>query len=155
MEILIAALVLAVGLVAAAALLRQRSPGFAPGGTAAPAARTAAATASPAPPSAALAPPGTPVTTEDGKSAERRADLLRLEERLRAREEAVESRLAEMGERERKLAATSDELERAREHHIRELERVSGLPAPKAKAQLLKELEVQVRHDRAKVVRLI
>ena len=29
------------------------------------------------------------MSTEDGKSAERRADLLRLEERLRAREEAV------------------------------------------------------------------
>ena len=95
------------------------------------------------------------MSTEDGKSAERRADLLRLEERLRAREEAVESRLVELGERERKLAETADELSDAREHHIRELERVSGLPASQAKAQLLKEVENQVRHDRARVVRQI
>ena len=105
MEILIAALVLAVGLVAAAALLTRRSPGLAPGGNAAQGRtprRRRRRRREPPPP----APPGTPVTTEDGKSAERRADLLRLEERLRAREEAVESRLAELGERERKLAAT-------------------------------------------------
>ncbi len=100
MVILIAALVLAVGLVAAAALLTRRSPGLASSGNAAQGNAQAKAHAAPAPAAsqpAAHAPPGTPVSTEDGKSAERRADLLRLEERLRAREEAVESRLVELG----------------------------------------------------------
>jgi len=151
MEILIAALVLAVGLVAAAALLTRRSPGLAPSGH--PAQASAAVPA--AMPVAEAAPSGTTVSTEDGKSAERRADLLRLEERLRAREEAVESRLAQLGERERKLAETADDLHLAREHHVRELERVAGMPASQAKAALLKELEDQVRHDRARVVRQI
>ena len=148
MEILIAAVVLAVGLVAAASLLTRRAPGFAAG----PAPAKSAPVAAPVPrgePQAVIA------TTEDGKSAERRADLLRLEERLRAREEAVESRLAELGDRERILAAKGVELDGAREHHVRELERVAGMPASQARQQLLKEVEDQTRHDRARVVRQI
>src|ERR687897_415507 len=46
-------------------------------------------------------------------------------------------------------------LERAREHHLRELERVAGMPASQARHQLLKEVQDQTRHDRAKVVRQI
>jgi ribonuclease Y len=152
MEILIGAVVvalgLAVGLVAAAALLARRAPGFAATLPAkAPVARRAV-------PAASEVPVET-TTTAQGKSAEHRADLLRLEERLRAREEAVESRLAELGERERELTARTAELEAAREHHLRELERVAGMPASKAKQHLLKEIEDQTRHDRAKVVRAI
>jgi ribonucrease Y len=152
MEILIGAIVvavgLAVGLVAAASLLARRVPGLA--GT------TPAKPPVPrAPGHAASEAPTAGVTTEDGKSAERRADLLRLEERLRAREEAVESRLVELGERERVLAAKAAELEQARDRHLLELERVAGMPASKARQQLLKEVEDQTRHDRAKVVRQI
>jgi ribonucrease Y len=155
MEILIGAIVvavgLAVGLVAAAALLARRAPGLAGGRAPVPA---------PSAPRPVSAPPAVEagaagISTEDGKSAERRVDLLRLEERLRAREEAVESRLSELGERERVLAAKAAELEVARERKIRELERVAGMPASQARQQLLKELEDQTRHDRAKVVRQV
>jgi len=136
MEILIGAIVvaigLAVGLVAAAALLARRVPGLA-GGATATAPRPVAA-----PPALEVGTSGT--TTEDGKSAERGADLLRLEERLRAREEAVESRLSQLGERERLLAEKAESLDQARERIILELERVSGLPASQARQQLLKEL---------------
>jgi ribonuclease Y len=160
MEILIAAVVLAVGLVAAASLLARRAPGFAAGQGRAKAMSVAA------PPAASAAPAAPPVvpatkaqtliaTTEDGKSAERRADLLRLEERLRAREEAVESRLAELGQRERLLAGKAAELEAVREHHVRELERVAGMPASQARNQLLKEVEDQIRHDRARILRQV
>jgi hypothetical protein len=86
MEILIAAVVLAVGLVAAASLLTRRAPGFAAGAAPPKVAPVAPPAAKPR-----AEPHGPIATTEDGKSAERRADLLRLEERLRAREEAVES----------------------------------------------------------------
>ena len=151
MEILIAAIVLAVGLVAAASLLTRRVPGLAASAPAKPPAAPAAAVAPRAAPETA----GAATTTEDGKSAERRADLLRLEERLRAREEAVESRLAELGERERLLGTKAAQLDEARQHHLLELERVAGMPASQARAQLLKEVEDQTRHDRAKVVRLI
>ena len=156
MEILIAAVVLAVGLVAAAALLTRRSPGLARAGT--PRRRR------PAPPRRRrprASPPPTRrrarrSTTEDGKSAERRADLLRLEERLRAREEAVESRLAELGERERKLADDRGRARRrARAPHPRARARRRHARLAGRKAQLLKEVEDQIRHDRARVVRQI
>ncbi|HTE61186.1 MAG TPA: ribonuclease Y [Solirubrobacteraceae bacterium] len=151
MEILIGAVVvaigLAVGLVAAAALLARRVPGYA--GTAPANAPVAVS----APTSVEAPSPAT--TTEDGKSAERRADLLRLEERLRAREEAVESRLVELGERERVLTEKAAELDHARDRHLLELERVAGMPASMARQQLLKEVEDQTRHDRAKIVRQI
>jgi ribonucrease Y len=150
MEILIAAVVLAVGLVAAASLVARRAPGFAAG----PARPKPVPIATPSAPAKAQ-PQAVIATTEDGKSAERRADLLRLEERLRAREEAVESRLSELGERERLLVIKAEELEAAREHHVRELERVAGMPASQARNQLLKEVEDQTRHDRARVVRQI
>jgi ribonuclease Y len=155
MEILIGAVVvalgLAVGLVAAASVLARRVPGLAAG----------RAPANPSPPAASAAPrdrppaPPAAVSTEDGKSAERRADLLRLEERLRAREEAVESRLAELGEREHLLVEKTAALDEVRERHVRELERVAGMSASQARHQLLKELEDQVRHDGAKLVRQV
>jgi ribonucrease Y len=149
MEILIAAVVLAVGLVAAASLVARRSPRLIAG----PAPRQRTSVAAPA--GRAVAEPQTVTTTDEGKSAERAADLLRLEERLRAREEAVESRLSELGERERALNAQSAELDQQRVHHLRELERVGGMSASQARQQLLKEVEDQTRHDRAKVVRQI
>ena len=152
MEILIGAIVvavgLAVGLVAAASLLARRVPGLAR-----PAPAKARVTAGAAPATGEAPAAGT--TTEDGKSAERRADLLRLEERLRAREEAVESRLVELGDRERVLTVKAAELDDARDRHLLELERVAGMPASKARQQLLKEVEDQTRHDRAKIVRQI
>jgi ribonuclease Y len=158
MEILIGAVVvalgLAVGLVAAASVLARRVPGLAAGRAPAnpspPAASAAPRDRPPAPPAAPAA-----VSTEDGKSAERRADLLRLEERLRAREEAVESRLAELGEREHLLVEKTAALDEVRERHVRELERVAGMSASQARHQLLKELEDQVRHDGAKLVRQV
>src|SRR5688500_16311429 len=150
MEILIAAVVLAVGLVAAASLFSRRAPGFAAG-----AAPPKPAAATPLVVSGAAEPQGTIATTEDGKSAERRADLLRLEERLRAREEAVESRLSELGERERVLAAKATDLDGALQDQLRKLERVAGMSASQARQQLLKDVEDQTRHDRAKVVRQV
>src|SRR5688500_16126649 len=143
MEILIAAVVLAVGLVAAASLLARRSPGFAGRASAPPPAPAARPAAVPAP-----SPAGpTVTTTEDGKSAERRADLLRLEERLRAREEAVESRLSELGERERVLVAKATDLDGALQDQLRKLERVAGMSASQARQQLLKDVEDQTRHE--------
>ena len=147
MEILIGAIVLAVGLVAAAALFSRRTPGFAGGGAVAAPQRVAAA-------DPVAAEPGS-TTTDVGKSAERGADLLRLEERVRAREEAVESRMSQLGDRERLLAEKTSALEDAREQQILALERVASMSASQARNQLLKELEDQTRHDRAKVVRQI
>src|SRR3954451_9642393 len=89
MEILIAAIVVALGLVAGASLLTRRVPGVA-GHPVAPAAE-------PTRPAAA------PTVEDDGGLSERRAEVIALEQRLRAREEAVEGRMADLGERERVL----------------------------------------------------
>src|SRR3954451_23380583 len=128
MEILIAAVVLSVGLVAAAALLGPRRAGH---GTAPPAAPAAAARGAvapaPAAPPRADPPPAAALDTRETKLAEREAAL----------------------EREREqIAARRDELTRT-------LERASGLTSAQAKAILLKELEDDARHDRAKVLRAV
>ena len=153
MEILIGAVVvavgLAVGLVAAASLLARRAPGLR--GGAAPAKPPVAA-----PPCRAGADAPPPTTTEDGKSAERRADLLRLEERLRAREEAVESRLVELGDARAAARGQGGRARRRRASTTCASSSASPACPPRRRAhQLLKEVEDQTRHDRAQVVRQI
>src|SRR3954470_13321407 len=121
MEILIAAVVLSVALVAAASMLgRARHAGAA-------VATAPAAPGHPAPTRAPAAPKAHPT------------ELDTREQRLAEREAGLEAE-------RRALAARSNEL-------LRELERVSGLTAAQAKALLLKELEEDARHDRAKVLR--
>jgi ribonucrease Y len=138
MEIVIAAVVvalgLAAGLVVAAGVLAKRSPGV--------------ATATPA-----KAPAARP--TDDRKAIAEPAETRRVEERLLAREEALEHRQTEVAERERKMAQREEEIDDVRDRTVRALERASGMSASQAKAMLLKELEDQVRHDSARRVRAI
>jgi len=138
MEIVIAAVVvalgLAAGLVIAAGVLAKRAPGVATATTATAPVKRA--------PDARKA---TAERTEDGRAAER----------LLAREEALEQRQAEIAERERRMASREQEIDGVREKAVRALERASGMSASQAKAMLLKELEDQVRHDSARRVRAI
>jgi ribonucrease Y len=137
MEIVIAAALLAVGLVLAAVLY---SRGGAAGGAA----------------SAHVA------ADADAALRERRAEIVRIEERMLGKEEALDAQRAEVARRERVLderAATLEAhgaqvAERRRELE-RQLERLAGMTAAQAKQALLKELEDQVRHDSAKLVRQI
>jgi ribonucrease Y len=135
MEIVIAGVVVALGLVVAAALMAKR-----------PAATSAG-------PGRAKAP--APAAVDDGDVAERRAEATRLEERLHGREEAIDARGAELAERERRLAEKESQLTEVREKAVRQLERSSGLSASQAKAMLMKELEDQVRHESARRLRAI
>src|SRR5882724_11120613 len=115
MEILIAAVVLSAGLVAAAALMgRTRS---------APSATPVVADGPPA--KAEPARRARPAAAPD--DAARRSELDTRENELGARERALQRELQQ-------LAARREELQRA-------LERVSGLSAAQAKAMLLKEIE--------------
>src|SRR4051812_49476820 len=132
MEIVIAAAVLAAGLVVAALLLVKRAPGFAHAGTAAPAPRVVTA------------------KEEAGKAEAddayaRRQEIGRMEERLTSREEALDSRSAELDAREQDLHARIERADEAHERHVRALERLSGLSASQAKQLLPKELEDQIR----------
>ena len=145
MEIVIAAAVLAAGLVVAALLLVKRAPGLAHAGAAPSTARPASA---PAKESQAA-------KAETVDALARREEIGRLEERLIARESAIDARSAELDKRAEHLEQRLEEAGHAHERHVRELERVSGLSASQAKHLLLKELEDQIRHDSARLVRQI
>jgi ribonucrease Y len=138
MEIVIAAVVvalgLAAGLVIAAGVLAKRAPGV------------ATATTATAPVKRART---------DRKATAERTEDGRADERLLAREEALEQRQADIAERERRMSAREQEIDGVREKAVRALERASGMSASQAKAMLLKELEDQVRHDSARRVRAI
>jgi ribonuclease Y len=144
MDIVIAAVVVAVGLlagmVAAAMLLARRLPSMGSAPQAAPRGR-------------APGPAGAEPVESDLK--QRRAEMVRLEEQLLTKEGALDSRLNGLAERERRLQAREEEIDKVRDRHVRELERVAGMSASQAKQILLKELTDQVRHDGAKLVRQI
>jgi ribonuclease Y len=146
MEIVIAAAVLAAGLVVAALLLVKRAPGLAAAGSAPPTATRPAGAGSDAPHAAEPA---------DDAALARRQEIGRLEERLVAREEALDARAAELDARAEELARLKEQAIEAHERHIQALERTSGYSASQAKQLLLKELEDQIRHDSARLVRQI
>jgi ribonucrease Y len=137
METVIAAVVvalgLAAGLVIAASVLAKRAPGLGVAG-ARPKARPAA---------------------PESHTGPAPAEVSRIEERLLAREEALEKRQTEVSERERRMAEREQEIDHVRDKTVRALERASGLSASQAKALLLKELEDQVRHESARRLRAI
>ena len=135
MEILIAAAVLAVGIVAAAPLL-SRGRGAAP-----PAAR-AEVSAARAQAAAADARVGAD-------------DLDRQRQEIERRAAEIEKRAREVDEDRQQLAEARDRLGRDRSLLQRELERASGLSASQAKAMLLKEIEEEARHAHAKVLRQV
>jgi ribonuclease Y len=137
MEIVIAAALLAVGLIIAAAVFR-RTPVAAPGSGV------------------------TDAAAVDAELRERRAEIVRIEERVLSKEEALDLKRGEVVKRERVLddgASQLDhgqkELAAAQAEHQRALERIAGLSAAQAKQVLLKQIEAQVRHDSARLVRQI
>jgi ribonuclease Y len=145
MEIVIAALVLGAGIVAGALLLTRNRP---------------IAVASTAP-SATMRPRPRPRAPETA-TAERQTDVAQREERLLGKEETLDGRLGELARREQTVAEREAALERERlridaerDAQLVKLEQIAGLTAAQAKQVLLKELEDQVRHDSARLVRQI
>src|SRR5947199_1256518 len=138
MEVIAAAALIAVGIVAAAVAYAKVS-GRAHAAPATPRqSLVPAASASPPPPLAPAPPPTLAATSDLPKRA---ADLARREASIARRESELEA--------EREVLATG------RQELARELERVSGLSAARAKQMLLKEIEDQARHDAARKIRQI
>jgi ribonuclease Y len=138
MEAVIAAVVVAVGLVAAAVLVR-RGPNAAQGSARAPAAEA---------------------EPEARGSAARELELEERAGELRQRAAELELRAAELEQRASALAEQTDALEgerrsltERRREHERALERISGLTAGQARAELIKEVRDQARHDAVKTLR--
>jgi ribonuclease Y len=143
MGIVIAAIVLAGGLVAAALLFRA-------GGAGGPA---------PLVPATGVADAVPPAVDRGGQ---RDAELTRRGERIEAlertlerREAALDRRDADLATRAEELARERAELERLHEEQTRALERAAGMSAAQAKQALLRDVEESARHDAAKVLRAV
>jgi len=102
-------------------------------------------THSAAPAPAAPQPAATAVEVE---RPERTAELARREAELAQREAELTRRMAEL-DRDR------EELVKSRQALERELERIAGISAARAKQMLLKEVEEQSKHDAARRIRQI
>jgi ribonuclease Y len=154
MEIVLAALVAAAVAVSVALLVqRPRSAQPANGSPPAPA------------PAGIAAPAGGAIASSEDIEDElrvRRSELTRLEERLRAREGSLELQVQELNERERALDDRQrnvdharEELKAAKRDQLRELERVAGLSAGQAKQIMMHELEDELRHESARLIRQV
>jgi ribonuclease Y len=98
----------------------------------------------------------------DDEHAERRAQVLKIEERVLAKEEEMERKLVELGRKDQGLAdrevhlrQLQDELKQANATQQAEIERVAGMTLQEAKAHLLERGEELVRHDLARRVRML
>src|SRR5690348_12392663 len=78
-----------------------------------------------------------------------------VEVELPARTASLAQREAELARRDAELDKERDAVLGARQDLERELERVSGMSASRAKQLLLKELEDQARHDAARLIRQV
>jgi ribonuclease Y len=140
MELVIAAAVLALGLVAAAVLYGR-------GGRLATAEGAEAA----APPAvdAARRAPATPDAGRAAAQARALADSLeRRAAELDARDAQLRAQLALVAQRDEELTARLGEQERR-------LERIAGMSAGQAKQALLKDVEDQARHDSVRILRAV
>jgi ribonuclease Y len=141
MDILIAAAVLAVGIVVAAALMsRSRAtPQAVREDISAVRAEVAAGDAA----------------RRDTSDARVSEDIDRQRAELERRADEVEKRARDLDEDRVQLAEARERFGRDRTLLQRELERVSGMSASQAKAILLKEIEEDARHAHAKVLRQV
>jgi len=139
------------------------APAAAPIAAAAPRAgeRPRLAAVQPAP-DAEPAPAPRPGTDAETELRARRAEIARIEERLRTKEEAIDLRFAEIERRERSLEdrarnldVQAERLKQTKNDHLRELERISGLSPGQARQILLRELEDEVRSESARIARAV
>ena len=92
----------------------------------------------------------------------KRSELTGLESRLLARDEQLDSRSDMLEQRDRKLLDREKEVERARQElgeahqkHVEALERVSGMSADEAKAQLLEAVREEADRDAVRLSKQI
>src|SRR6266581_3499951 len=84
-------------------------------------------------------------STIEQEIAARRAETMKIEERVLAQEEEIDRKLTELSRREQGLAD--------RETQLEELQQISGMTVNEAKAHLLERSEELVRHELARRVR--
>ena len=91
---------------------------------------------------------------------DRRAEILRSERRIQQKEENLDKKVEALEQKEDVLAGKMKDVqgsfEKANEvllQHTRELERISGLSTEDAKVYLLKNLESEVQHEMAMIIK--
>jgi ribonuclease Y len=101
-------------------------------------------------------------TDVERELADRRAEVVKIEERITTKEEAIDRKLVELErheqsffDREVHVKQLQEELKVAKEEQAQALERISGLTAADAKRQLLEQTEEQIRHEMARMVRQV
>jgi ribonuclease Y len=90
----------------------------------------------------------------------KRAEIIKIEERVLGKEEEIDRKLTEferreqgIADREAHLKAMQEEMKTATEQQLQELERISGLTIEEAKRDVLERSEELVRHEMARMVR--
>jgi len=101
-------------------------------------------------------------TEQERDLAERRAEMIKAEERLSATLAQVDARSEELARRDQSIAdreahakQLQDELKAARDAELAGLERIAGMTAADGRATLLQRVEQEARTDMAKLVRQI
>ncbi|MGB9858408.1 MAG: ribonuclease Y [Moorellaceae bacterium] len=96
------------------------------------------------------------------ESRERRNELQRLERRLLQKEEALERKMENMERKEASLHRQEEELQRLKQNleelrrqQVAELERLSGLTTEEAKSLLLRNVEEEIRHEAALLIKQV
>jgi ribonuclease Y len=91
---------------------------------------------------------------------DKRGELVKIEERVLAKEEDIDRKLTEFSRREQGLTdreahlrQLQEELKTATDGQLKELERISGMTVDEAKRSLLERSEELVRHELARMVR--
>src|SRR4051794_23058350 len=98
----------------------------------------------------------------DNELADRRSSVMKIEERVLAKEEEMERKLVDLqrkdqglADREAHLRQLQDELKQTKTAQQEELERIAGMTLQDAKAHLLERGEELARHDLARRVRML
>ncbi len=96
----------------------------------------------------------------DKEIKERRNEITRQERRIQQKEETLDKKTEALdkkddtlGEKMKELEAEKEALGKVRERQLAELERISGLTVEDAKQFLLKNVESEVRHEAAMMIR--
>jgi ribonucrease Y len=101
-------------------------------------------------------------TEQERDLAERRAEIIKIEERLAASQGQLESAIEELSRRDQSISdreahakQLQEELKAARDAQVAELEKVAGLTASQGRDVLMAKVEEECRGDMAKLVRRI
>lgn len=98
----------------------------------------------------------------DREIRDRRNEIQRIERRLLQREEILDKKVETIEQREESISRKQKEIQKSHEDiqelykkQVEELERLSGLSSDEAKQLLLNDVEKQIRHDAAMMIKEI